>query len=238
MSNKLDLFGKALWDYYKKKGANKIITWTSLTEEDPILLSYFFRSFDEMPKLEQKALKLSKGKVLDVGCGAGSHSLYLQNKMKLEVFGIDRSPGAIATANARGFKNTIEQSIFNYKEEIFDTILLLMNGPGICGKLKNLRGLLIHLAGLLDYGGQILLDSSNLIYLFDQTESGERIVPASNYYGELEYGISYDNKTITFPWLYVDIENLKQAASEAGLITHIIMRGENWDYLARLVKEC
>ena len=238
MSNKLDLFGKALWDYYKKKGANKIITWTSLTEEDPILLSYFFRSFDEMPKLEQKALKLSKGKVLDVGCGAGSHSLYLQNKMKLEVFGIDHSPGAIATANARGLKNTIEQSIFNYKEEIFDTILLLMNGPGICGKLKHLRGLLIHLASLLDYGGQILLDSSNLIYLFDQTESGERILPASNYYGELEYGISYDNKKITFPWLYVDIESLKQAASEVGLITHIIMMGENWDYLARLVKEC
>ncbi len=238
MSNKLDLFGKALWDYYKKKGANEIITWTSLTEEDPILLSYFFRSFDEMPKLEQKALKLSKGKVLDVGCGAGSHSLYLQNKMKLEVFGIDHSPGAIATANARGLKNTIEQSIFDYKEEIFDTILLLMNGPGICGKLKNLRGLLIHLASLLDYGGQILLDSSNLIYLFDQTESGERIVPTSNYYGELEYGISYDNKKITFPWLYVDIESLKQAASEVGLITHIIMMGENWDYLARLVKEC
>ena len=93
-------------------------------------------------------------------------------------------------------------------------------------------------AKLLDYSGQILLDSSNLIYLFDQTENGERILPASNYYGELEYGISYDNKTITFPWLYVDIENLKQAASEAGLITHIIMRGENWDYLARLVKEC
>ena len=191
-----------------------------------------------MPKLEQKALKLSKGKVLDVGCGAGSHSLYLQNKMKLEVFGIDHSPGAIATANARGLKNTIEQSIFNYKEEIFDTILLLMNGPGICGKLKNLRGLLIHLAKLLDYSGQILLDSSNLIYLFDQTESCEKIVPASNYYGELEYGISYDNKTITFPWLYVDIESLKQAASEVGLITHIIMMGENWDYLARLVKEC
>ena len=238
MSNKLDLFGKALWDYYKKKGANKIITWTSLTEEDPILLSHFFRSFDEMPKLEQKALNLSKGKVLDVGCGAGSHSLYLQNKMKLEVFGIDHSPGAIATANARGLKNTIEQSIFDYKEEIYDTILLLMNGPGICGKLKNLRGLLIHLASLLDYGGQILLDSSNLIYLFDQTESGERILPASNYYGELEYGISYDNKKITFPWLYVDIESLKQAASEVGLITHIIMMGENWDYLARLVKEC
>ncbi len=238
MSNKLDLFGKALWNYHKKIGANKIITWTSLTEEDPIHLSYFFRSFDEMPNLEKKALELSKGKVLDVGCGAGSHSLYLQNKMKLEVFGIDHSHGAIATAHARGLKNTIEQSIFNHREETYDTILLLMNGLGICGKLKNLRALLLHLDSLLNYGGQILLDSTNLIYLFDQTEIGERIVPGSNYYGELIYGISYDNKIITFPWLYVDIENLKQAASEVGLITHIIMRGENWDYLARLVKEC
>ena len=238
MGKKLDLFGKALWDYYKNPGANKIITWTSLTDEDPIHVSYFFRSFDEMPKLEQKALKLSKGKVLDVGCGAGSHSLYLQNKMKLEVFGIDHSHGAIATANARGLKNTIEQSILNYKEETFDTILLLMNGPGICGKLKNLKGLLIHLVNLLNNEGQILLDSTNLIYLFNQTKNGDRIVPALKYYGELEYGISYDNKIITFPWLYVDIEKLKEAACEVGLITHIIMRGENWDYLARLVKEC
>ena len=127
MGNELDLLGEALWDYHNKKTqVNKIITWTSLTEEDAIDLSYFFRSFDEMPGLEQQALKLSKGRVLDVGCGAGSHSLYLQNKMKLEVYGIDRSPGAIATANARGLKKTIEQSIFNYKEETFDTMFTLV----------------------------------------------------------------------------------------------------------------
>jgi len=235
--NKLDLFGKALWDYQKKPQENQIMTWTSLTKNDSINVSYFFRSFDEMPKLEQKALMLSKGKVLDIGCGAGSHSLYIQNKMKLEVYGIDQSPGAIETARARGLKNTIEQSIFSYKEETFDTILLLMNGLGICGKLQNLKGLLIHLTNLIDYEGQILLDSSNLIYLFDQTKNGDKIIPASNYYGELEYGIRYDNKTITFPWLYVDIENLKEAARQVGLKTHIIMRGKNWDYLARLVKE-
>jgi SAM-dependent methyltransferase len=239
VGNKLDLFGKALWDYHNKKPhVNKIITWTSLTEEDAIDLSYFFRSFDEMPVLEQEALMLSKGRVLDVGCGAGSHSLYLQNKMKLEVYGIDRSPGAIATADARGLKNTIEQSIFNYKEETFDTILLLMNGPGICGKLQNLKDLLKHLSNLLNIKGQILLDSSDLIYLFDQSDNGEKMVPASNYYGELEYGIRYDNKIISFPWLYVDAEKLQEVAQQVGLKTHIVMSGKNWDYLARLVKEC
>lgn len=76
MDDKLDLFGQALWDYQKEPSSTALITWTSLTEEDPIDLSYFFRSYSEMPKLEQQALKLAKGKVLDIGCGAGSHSLF------------------------------------------------------------------------------------------------------------------------------------------------------------------
>ena len=85
------------------------------------------------------------GKVLDVGCGARSHSLYLQNKMKLEVFGIEDSPGVIVTAHAKVLKNIIKQA-----------------------------------------------------------ENGDRIPPASNYYGELEYWISYDNKKIIFP-VYISI---------------------------------
>ncbi len=67
----------------KKIGYERYNNLESLTEEDPIHLSYFFRFFDKIPKLEQKALKLSKGKFLDVGFGAGSHSFYLNNKMKL-----------------------------------------------------------------------------------------------------------------------------------------------------------
>ena len=81
------------------------------------------------------------------------------------------------------------------------------------------------------------MDSSNLTYLFDKTENGDRIVPSSNYYGELEYGIKYDNKNITFAWLFVDIEKLQEAALQLGLKTKVIRWGENWDYLARLVKE-
>ncbi len=237
MDDKLDLFGQALWDYQKEPFSTALITWTSLTEEDPIDLSYFFRSYSEMPKLEQQALKLAKGKVLDIGCGAGSHSLFLQNEKKLEVTGIDISPGAIATASARGLKKTIEQSVFEYEEETFDTLLLLMNGTGICGKLENLKTLLDHLVKLLNTGGQILLDSSDLIYLFDETETGEKILPALSYYGELEYEIRYADKTATFPWLYVDIGNLQGIAEQVGLKTHLEMTGNNWDYLARLTKE-
>ena len=117
---------------------------------------------------------------MDASCGAKSHSLCLLNKMKLEVYGIGRSPGVIATAHARGLKNTIEQSIFDCNEKTLNTILLLVNEPGIFGKLQNLKGLLIHLANLLDNDGQILIDSSNSRYLFDKTENADRIVHSSN----------------------------------------------------------
>ena len=77
-----DLFGKAILDYQTHNCPEDLITETSISEADEMSVAYLFRDFKEMPKLEQKALQLAKGKVLDVGCGAGSHSLYLQNATK------------------------------------------------------------------------------------------------------------------------------------------------------------
>ena len=75
-----DIFGKALLEYYNNNYTEDIVTWTNISDKDSLPLPYLFRNYAEMPKLEQKALQLVKGKVLDVGCGSGSHSLYLQNK--------------------------------------------------------------------------------------------------------------------------------------------------------------
>ena len=237
MTQKKDVFGSALWEFHQSPKNQELITWTSLTEEDPVALSYFFRNFDEMPPLEQKALELSRGRVLDIGCGAGGHGLFLQNQKKLEVVGLDNSTGAINTASERGLLKTVNQSIFDYKEGTFDTLLLLMNGSGICGELKKLKPLLQKLKSLLSPGGQILLDSSDLIYLFDETPEGEKIIPASKYYGELEYGIRFGDLTETFSWLYVDFDLLKNTAEQVGLTAKIVLEGNNFDYLARLIKE-
>ncbi len=237
MTQKKDVFGTALWEFHQSPNHQELITWTSWTEEDPVPLSYFFRTFDQMPPLEQKALELARGRVLDVGCGAGGHSLYLQNQKKLDLVGLDNSTGAIKTASERGVVNTVNQSIFDYQQDTFDTLLLLMNGSGICGKLKKLKPLLQKLKSLLNPEGQILLDSSDLIYLFDQTPEGEKIIPASKYYGELEYGIRFGDLTETFPWLYVDFDLLSHTAEQVGLTAHRVMEGNNWDYLARLTKE-
>jgi len=237
MSENKDIFGTALWDYYQFPADQELITWTSLTEEDAIPVKYFFREFNQMPAIEQKALELCVGKVLDVGCGAGSHGLYLNREQQLEVWGIDTSPGAIKTAAQRGLKKVVNQSVFDYHGKTFDTLLLLMNGPGICGKLENLKKLFEKLKSLLNPGGQILLDSSDLIYLFDQTDLGEKIIPGENYYGDLEYGIRYNHQSATFPWLYVGFDLMSEAAKKAGLRAELVMEGEHWDYLARLTKE-
>ena len=234
---KSDIFGEALWDHFNHPKSKELITWTDLTEEDAVPLNYFFRDFSEMPKLEQHALELTKGRTLDIGCGSGCHSLYLQNEKKIDVTGIDNSAGAIKTAKKRGVKNLIESSIFDCEVAYFDTLLLLMNGPGVCGTLDKLEELLIKIKSLLSENGQILLDSSDLIYLFDETHEGEKIVSGDQYYGELNYGIRFEGQTENFSWLYVDFENLSHFAKKAGLKSELILEGENWDYLARLTRE-
>lgn len=104
MNNLKDLFGKALLDYHNNNYTEDIITSTNISDEDDLPLPYLFRSFSEMPALEQKALLLAKGKILDAGCGSGSHSLYLQNK-GLKVKGIDISPGAVQVSQERGLRH-------------------------------------------------------------------------------------------------------------------------------------
>ena len=85
-----DIIGKALLDYQLGNFSENIITYSSIAGNDEMDIPFLFRSYDEMPIIEQKALDLCKGQVLDIGCGAGSHTLYIQNK-NLEVKAIDIS---------------------------------------------------------------------------------------------------------------------------------------------------
>ncbi|KIQ23061.1 methyltransferase [Flavobacterium sp. MEB061] len=231
-----DLFGKAMFDFQTNNSPEDIITETTISEEDEMSVDYLFRSYNEMPKIEQKALQLATGKTLDVGCGAGSHSLSLQNDRKLEVTSIDISEKAIETCKLRGVKNAKVQNILDFEGEKFDTIILLMNGVGIFGKLDNCNKYLSKLKSLLNEGGQILLDSSDIIYMFDEDEDGGKWIPSNNdYYGELVFNISYKGeKEEPFDWLYLDYNTLQNAAIANGLKCELVLEGENYDYLARL----
>ncbi|WP_418263982.1 class I SAM-dependent methyltransferase [Flavobacterium faecale] len=230
-----DLFGQAIFDFQTNNHPEDLITTTSISEEDEMSVAYLFRSHDEMPKIEQKALQLAMGKVLDIGCGAGSHSLYLQKERDLNVTSIDISKKAIETCKLRGLKKAYVQDFMLLGNEKFDTILLLMNGTGICGKLKNLPNFLNKLKSLLLPGGQILIDSSDLIYMFDKDEDGAYEVPANGYYGELTFEISYKgDKETPLNWLYLDYNTLQNAAFANGLECELILEGEHYDYLAKL----
>ena len=105
----------------------------------------YFVPMTKCPNLEKKALQLSKGKILDVGCGAGSHSLTLQNERNLDVTSIDISANAIQACVLRGLKKAKVQDVMTLENEKFDTILLLMNGAGMCGRLKNIPNFLLKL---------------------------------------------------------------------------------------------
>jgi SAM-dependent methyltransferase len=230
-----DLFGKAILDFQTNKSPEDLMTETSISEADEMSVAYLFRSYYEMPRLEQRALQLAKGKVLDVGCGAGSHSLTLQNDRNLDVSSIDISPNAIQACTLRGLKKAKVQDIMTLENEKFDTILLLMNGTGIFGTLKETPHYLQKLKSLLNPDGQILIDSSDIIYMFDDDEDGGKWITADGYYGELTFTVSYKNETEDpFPWLYLDFNTLRNAAFANGLQCELILEGEHYDYLARL----
>ena len=229
-----DLFGKAILDYQTNNSPEDILTETNISEADEMEVEYLFRDFISMPKIEQTALQLAKGKILDVGCGAGSHSLYLQEN-GLEVIAIDISPSAIKACELRGIKMARVQNILDLENEKFDTILLLMNGTGIFGSLNNTAVYLQKLKSLLAPNGQILIDSTDIIYMFDEAEDGSKWISADGYYGELTFSISYKNQIEDpFPWLYLDYNTLQNAAHANGLQCELLAEGVHFDYLARL----
>lgn len=232
----LDLFGQAILDYQTNNAPAPLITATSISDEDEMDVAYLFRPYDLMPKIEQKALQLAFGKVLDVGCGAGSHALSLQNDRNLDVTAVDISENAIKACELRGIQNVKVVDILDLESEVkFDTILLLMNGTGIFQTLAKVPVYLQKLKSLLHPGGQILIDSSDLIYMFDDDEDGGKWIPSNGYYGELTFTVQYKGETeLPFPWLYMDYNTLQNAAFANGLQCKLISEGEHFDYLAQL----
>lgn len=228
-----DIFGKALMDYHNGNYTHDLVTSTNISEEDILPLPYLFRSFSEMPKLEQKALQLAKGAILDVGCGAGNHSLYLQNQ-GYKVKAIDSSAGAVDVAQKRGVKN-VEFLPLLKETQTFDTILLLMNGTGIFQELSQLNIYLKHLKTLLNPNGQILIDSSDIAYMYEDEDGSYWLDLHNNYYGELDYFLHYKGEDeVPMKWLYLDFETLKTACFHVELHCELVEEGDHFDYLAKL----
>lgn len=237
LTEREDPMGAAIRDYFRQGKSAQLKVLSSLFDDDEMSVAHLFRSYHEMPPLEQRALNEARGKVLDVGAGAGCHALALQER-GLDVMAVDISPLSCETMKERGVANVECVNIFNQRfQERFDTLLLLMNGTGIAGKLSRLPQLLSRLKQLMNPGAQILIDSSDLRYVYEDENGVLDVDLDGAYYGEVDYQMTYRNIIgKSFDWLYADSVVLVESCRQCGLKCEILAQGNHYDYLARIVQ--
>lgn len=232
-----DPMGHAIKDFYSTGKANKLRVFSSLFYEDEIPVATLFRKFEDMPPQEQEAIRLCRGNVLDVGAGAGCHSLEIM-KRGLNVTAIDISEISVDIMQKRGINAHVINFFDKNFNEKFDTILMAMNGIGIVGKIEFLPQFFIKVKQLLKPNGQLLVDSSDIKYVFEEDDGSININIAGKYYGEIDYRMQYKNiKGEKFNWLYIDFNTLSMYAEQYGLECRKCIDGKNYDYLAQITRK-
>ena len=229
-----DPMGAAIHDYFVNGKAGKLIVHSSDFEDDEIPVEDLFRPYGQMPELEQKALDEAAGRILDVGAGSGCHSLALK-KMGKDCVAMEISELSVEVMRQRGLDARLVNLYDERFDEKFDTVLMLMNGTGIIGTLENMPVFFARIRQLLNEGGSLLIDSSDLLFLFEEEDGSLMIDLADDYYGLLDYQMEYkDILGEPFDWLYVDFDTLAYYAEENGFNAELIYEGDHYDYLARL----
>ncbi|ALW85938.1 methyltransferase [Hymenobacter sedentarius] len=232
-----DILGKALLAYHHGDADAALTVHCNVADNEPLPAAYFFRTLLQMPELERLALNESRGRVLDLGAGAGCHTLELQSR-GFDVKAVDVSAGAVQVMAERGVQTVARHDLFAplpTNELPFDTILLLMNGLGLTGTLEGLDKFLAHARTLLAPNGQILATSSDVRYLYEDEDGSLLLNLNGPYYGEVEYSLSYKGEMgVSFPWLFVDPALLNDAAETAGYSAEFLGEDDDEQYLVRL----
>ena len=225
-----DVLGDCIRKAYK---TNKDV-WIDLElnghSDESMNASYFLRSFEEMPILERRAMKLSKGKILDVGAAAGSHSLYLQ-KLGYDVTSLEQSEICCEVMQERGLNQVICKNLFDFNTVAkYDTILLLMNGWGMGATFDGMYNFLLKLTSLLNPGGQIIGDTSDIRY-WSEEKSDDTLTISNLYHGEVIFKVSHGSQSQEFNWIYPSPNLLFDYFKSFDLDGSIEAEGPNWDYL-------
>lgn len=228
----MDLPGLAIKDFYLKKNKGKLYVHDQFGPKVEMPISLYFRNEKQLPKLESLALEHCKGKVLEIGAGAGSHALILQEN-NIDVTALEISPASCKVMAERGVKQVVCEDFFTYSGEKYDTLLLLMNGIGLCADIDGLRTFLKQSEKLLEEDGVIIFDSSDIAYMYEESE-----LPDTYYYGQASVCYEYKGKIDTaFNWLYIDQKKLKEIAEEEHWELEIIYKDHQDQYLAQMKKK-
>jgi precorrin-6B methylase 2 len=229
-----DPFGAAIKDYYSGNEDGKILVHSDVAGNEYIKVKYLFRTINQMPILERMALDACRGKVLDIGAGAGCHTIVLQNR-KFDVTALEKSKEAAEVMKRMGIRHIVNSDIYRFKDGKFDTLLLLMNGIGLSGTLKGFGKFLEFSKLLLNKNGQIIFDSCDIKDIYVQNHH-ENLSAKKTYYGEVIYKIRYNHiRSEKFKWLFIDYNTAKKYATEAGYSVSLLGKDDDNGYLARLV---
>ena len=230
MDTSSDVAGQAWLDYWQDRPRSPLLLHTSYGSIEEMPVAHFFRGAEDFPELEHFALSVCRGRVLDVGAGTGPHAYYLQEE-GYEVDTLENLAAGVRIQQERGIRQVWHTNYQTYQGQRYDTVLLLMNGIGIVGTLDGLRDFLQQAKQWLHPAGQLVFDSSNIAYLYDDTSW-----PTDHYYGEVRYRYEYQGQVgAWFSWLYVDAKTLGVIAREAGWHMQVIFQDDNDQYLVRMM---
>ena len=224
----------ALTEFFEGEAKSTLVVHNDFGEREEVAASHFFRRPSEFPRLESKALEFCVGRVLDVGAGAGCHSLALQER-DVAVRALDVAPALCTLMARRGVIDVHCGDVFDIEAGDFNTLLLLMNGFEITGTLAGLERFLSHVQRLLNPDGLILADSTDLRPSYG-TGDGNLERDDGRYVGEVTLQLEYGGvKGAPFPHLYVDPDTLTMVSARTGWNTRIVYRDGD-SYLAQLTK--
>lgn len=232
---------------------------SSLGEDEPFPVDFFFRDADGMLPFERYALELARGAVVDLGSGTGPHALELQRR-GLEVLSVEISAELVRLQRERGVRRALHADFRLWSSGGFDTVLLLMNGLGPTGTLAGLDRFLAHAAGFLAPGGELLVDAAEAVPAAgreggagkadehggepdvagdepDDGVDGRKWPPAGEYAGQAWIELEHAGRVgRPFRELYVDLDTLGRHAEAAGWRFGIAFEDGTGAYLARLTR--
>lgn len=230
--------GRAIRDFFEGDADAVVIMHSDDGERMDVPIRIYFREPPEWSPLERVAVDRCRGRVLDVGAGAGCHSLVLQERGR-SVCAIDILPDAVTVMKKRGLREVYQVDVSSFQSEPFDTLLLMMNGIGIVETLDGLDAFLESVKPLVKPEGQILLDSFDASRASDFNESGllGALRKDAPYYGEVRLRLEYKNRVgPSFGWLYVDVRTLKDRAERTNWLCEVLHMEADGAYLAKLIQ--
>ena len=235
-----DAFGQEIWAYFKGKEVSEIV------ERDDGYFSVssgpklYFSQYEDWPLIEQKAMEFVNGRVLDIGCGAGRHSLYLQEK-GFDVLGIDNSPLAIKVSRLRGLKKAKAMSIedVDFKPNSFDTIIMMGGSFGLFGSFKKARRLLKRFHEMTSKNAVIIAETRDP-YKTDNPahlEYHEFNKKRGRMSGQARIKVKF-GKHVTewFEWLMVSKGEMKDILKGTGWEVREFIDSEDSEYIAIIEK--